>query len=94
MAVLENLELIGVRFCIGYHVSLGKVEIQDQCDRVGFLFFPEDQLKTAVGADVSIDMKRKGRRSDMAGKTIAERDRDIMTKKIGKDVQTLRQILR
>lgn len=68
MAVLETLELIGVRFWIGYHVSLGKVESQDQCDSVGFLFFPEDQLKTAVGADVSIDMEGKGRRSDMAGR--------------------------
>lgn len=51
-----------------YYTSLGKVKIQDHCDSVAFLVLPEDQLKAAVGADVSIDVERKGRRSDIAGR--------------------------
>lgn len=49
-------------------MSLEKGEIQDQCDSVAFLFFPEDQLKAAVGGEISIDVEGKGRRSDMAGR--------------------------
>lgn len=44
------------------------MEFQDQCDSVAFLDFPEDRLKTVMGGDVSIEVERKGRRSDMAGR--------------------------